>query len=427
MERYYSLNEMMRGTGCVLCYGCGNAADVFVKYCKSSGIDIAGFLVTQKAEKQDTFHGKKVWQLDEYMGPFTFGIVIAVVFPQYVKEIIESLSSKEVKVLWLYDDKAYIHAIRSRLHKAILKRKKYSIFDFKKLAAPLYYEDVAGSGYLFYGIYKAVKKYTQRSQLKIKQCGISHGASNNTMIISSDKYLAEKYHTLYVCGGRNVWETRVSDTVNVHYLSPYIYYARSLLSYGRLRKIKRKLRKTLLVFPLHSVNNREYMIYDVNAFIGQIEDVQKAHGYDSVLVCMYWCDILMHRNEPYQKKGWKIVTAGHRLDTNFLRRLRSIFSLADMVVTNGVGTHVGYAICMKKPVYILDLPSRDTVFEVNKNNYGEAFARELVLESRISEQEIKQPFLQYSENITQEQISVVKKYWGEWNEHRYLRQISIRR
>ena len=37
MERYYSLNEMMRGTGCVLCYGCGNAADVFVLPTQAEG------------------------------------------------------------------------------------------------------------------------------------------------------------------------------------------------------------------------------------------------------------------------------------------------------------------------------------------------------------------------------------------------------
>jgi len=181
-----------------------------------------------------------------------------------------------------------------------------------------------------------------------------------------------------------------------------------------LQRIKRRLKRTLLVFPLHSVDEQEYTTYDTDAFIKRIEAVRQEHRYDSVMVCMYWHDVLTHKYVPYQNQGWKVVTAGHRLDTNFLRRLRSIISLADMVVTNGVGTHIGYAVCLNKPVYVLDLPSYNTAFDVNGEKYGAAYARESAQEADKSGNEIKAAFGPYSEVLKQEQIAVVRKYWGKW-------------
>lgn len=421
MQRCYTLKGMLHGTNRVLCYGTGNAAELFVRYCARNGIEIADFLVTQRNSTEESFHNKRVWQVNEYPRPFTIGIVVAVVFPQYAQEIIDNLRDENVKVLWLYDDKNYIHAIRAALRKQIRKRAKLSIFDIKQLAAPLYYEDIAGTGYLFYGIYKAVQKYTKHSQIQIKQCGISHGCSDSTMIEGYDKYLAERYGTLYVCGGEHIWRQRVPQSVNVHYLSPYIFYARSLLGYGKLQKMKRKLHRTLLVFPLHSVDEQEYTTYDVDVFIKQIEEVKKVHGYHSVMVCMYWYDIIMDKYKAYQNMGWKVVTAGHRLDANFLNRLRSIISLADMVVTNGVGTHIGYAICLRKPVYVIDLPSYNTAFDINGDKYGEEYAHKFVSEAEKTDREIKQAFCRYNEVITQEQIAVIEKYWGNWSRRTYIR------
>ena len=92
-----------------------------------------------------------------------------------------------------------------------------------------------------------------------------------------------------------------------------------------------------------------------------------------------------------------------------------------MVVTNGVGTHVGYAVCLNKPVYIMDLPSYSTTIDVIRDGDGNECADQFIRDCNISDKEIKEAFSTYCETITDDQLYVIRKYWGYWNVHHIRR------
>lgn len=136
-------------------------------------------------------------------------------------------------------------------------------------------------------------------------------------------------------------------------IGPYIHYADPLLSSEHFIKLKQSLGKTLLVFPCHS-GDTVTLNFNNDSFISFIESIKS--DFDTVLVCMYWKDIQMGRDLFYLNKGYKVVTAGHIYDTYFLPRLKTIINLADMTISNDIGTHIGYCIYLDKPHYIYNQP-----------------------------------------------------------------------
>lgn len=422
MHRFYTIKDIIGDGNPFYCYGTGDAALTFARYCQRRKIKIKGFLVTKKNQKNENFFNKSVYQIDEIQKPLNAGIIIAIARLDYVEEVFSLLKDVDANVLWVYDDTSYIRDLRRDLHKEIRKREKLSIFDFERLSLSLDYEDIVASGYmLYYGIYKCVKKYTKGYQKNIRHCAISHGFTNSVVLGGYNEYFAKHYGTLYTCGGDGWWQKCLPASIRVHVLGPYISYVKSLYSYEKLERMKKKLGRTLLVFPLHSVDDKEYTEYDIDEFIREVDAIKDQYCYDTVMVCMYWRDIHTNTFIPYKKKGWKIVTAGHRLDSNFLRRLRSIILLSDMVVTNGVGTHVGYAVCLNKPVYIMDLPSYSTTIDVIRDGDGNECADQFIRDCNISDKEIKEAFSTYCETITDDQLYVIRKYWGYWNVHHIRR------
>ncbi|ULQ59883.1 hypothetical protein K7I13_00575 [Brucepastera parasyntrophica] len=212
-------------------------------------------------------------------------------------------------------------------------------------------------------------------------------------------------------------ETRVNHlresgcNKTIYPIGPYIQYANNLKSDEENACIKKKYGRILLCFPPHSVAG-------VNSDFSKMEyilEIKKiAKHYDSVFINLYYLDA----QKPdvvqfYQSNNFHIVTAGHKNDINFLNRLRTIIELADMTMSNAVGTHVGYCIALNKPHYIYP--------QETKRWYGNAkdekhFAANIRQESSVVYQqetsEVKNSFSVYNTSILNNQLEVVKKYWG---------------
>ena len=133
-------------------------------------------------------------------------------------------------------------------------------------------------------------------------------------------------------------------------IGPYIHYA-SIPKDVNLPKIKERYGKTLIAFPMHSTEEVKCE-YDIQNFIENINSVKEKYGFHSVLICMYYKDILLKRDAPYIDSGFKVISAGYKNDPYFLSRLKTFLTISDHVITNDLGTHVGYAVYMKKPVFI---------------------------------------------------------------------------
>jgi hypothetical protein len=185
-------------------------------------------------------------------------------------------------------------------------------------------------------------------------------------------------------------------------IGPRIHYAPHYLSEKKLHEEKKRLGKTLLVFPSHSTLELDAH-YDIEKFCGQIRDLGKK--YQSIRVCLYWKDILKGYAKIYTKWGFECVTAGHILDPNFLPRLKSIIYLSDFTFSNDAGTHIGYCIYLDKPHLISHQPHNFT----GRNS-------EVKLAKRIYHDkpyiEVIKNFSKYQANITSSQKEIVEKYWG---------------
>jgi hypothetical protein len=131
-------------------------------------------------------------------------------------------------------------------------------------------------------------------------------------------------------------------------IGPYIAYAENFYSDAKMHEIKNNIGKTLLVMPVHSLNGIDEK-YDIEDFIKEINHIKDEYEYSSVMVCLYWKELVEEFILPYRENGYKIVSAGHIYDKYFLNRLRAIIELSDGVLMNRIGTNLGYSMYFGKP------------------------------------------------------------------------------
>lgn len=311
----------------------------------------------------------------------------------------------------------FITAVKYHYKCYSVRRK--SIFEYKELSQDykLY------SGYLykensFYGNFRAFNNALRNN--KIPFFLIEHGyyfgnyVPGYTFFFDNIEIVTFSNQRLrHIGNALNNSELNI-EKINVITIGPYINYADSVIDQSDMKKIKADCGKILLVFPSHSIEGVIYK-YNTQDFINEIEKVSK--DFDSVFVCMYWKDIQDGRYVEYEKKGYKIVTAGHRNDPNFLGRLKDIIDLSDMTMSNTVGTHVGYCVARNKPHYLFN-----QFQEVEGEKADEEFKERKNLEYlRTRDEEVNEvigAFSKLSYIITEEQKYVVEKYWGK-NEVKY--------
>jgi hypothetical protein len=281
-----------------------------------------------------------------------------------------------------------------------------------------YYCDYRNSNSL-YGNSKAIKKAISYTQNKPLKALIEHGyyfgnfVPPNTFnlkapIVTYSETRLQHLKTQF----RAVSKRQISFEVIT--IGPYINYADSILNDNEKSRIKQDYGRIFLVFPSHSIEHVTYK-YNIGDFLKKIEEVSR--DFDSVFVCMYWKDIQDERYLEYKKRGYKIVTAGHRNDQNFLGRLKDIIDLSDMTMSNTVGTHVGYCVARNKPHYLFNQFQEvegDRAEEEFKERKNQAY-----IKTRDEELgEVIAAFSNLSYTITNKQKRVVEKYWGK-NEVKY--------
>lgn len=134
--------------------------------------------------------------------------------------------------------------------------------------------------------------------------------------------------------------------LHTYAIGPLIHYASHYLTEDELRKEKKRLGRTLLFFPSHSLIGLKNE-YDLDWSFEKIKAIAK--GFDNIRVCIYWRDVLLGKHKYYQSKGVECVTAGHILDPLFLPRVKSIIETADLTASNDASSPLSYCIYMNKP------------------------------------------------------------------------------
>lgn len=180
-------------------------------------------------------------------------------------------------------------------------------------------------------------------------------------------------------------------------VGPYVHYAKPYYDDEKLHKIKSKSGKTIVIYLGHTWEKTS-VERDIYEYIKIIRRFQKE--YDSIVFCLYWTDCRHELIDTLSKEDKvHFVSAGYRGDPLFLSRTRTIIEMADTIAGNDIGTYIGYALYLNKPIVYLDTADRvtSTVYSPNLQ-IGEENKRRIV-------NAMKNDYQQLSEDLYNE-------FWG---------------
>ena len=121
------------------------------------------------------------------------------------------------------------------------------------------------------------------------------------------------------------------------------------MHFRRKRNITiKKEAKGTVCFPFHSTNYIK-VNYNINSYINQLNSLPEK--FKPITICMHHCDIEDGKHIYYLKKGFNVVTAGHKFDDKFVDRFYEILSNHLYATSNGYGSHVPYCIEMGLPFF----------------------------------------------------------------------------
>lgn len=189
-------------------------------------------------------------------------------------------------------------------------------------------------------------------------------------------------------------------------IGPIMAYADCSIDAEEMKREKLRLNRNLLFFPSHSTHWID-VDFDMERVCDRLDEIGK--DFDSIRVCLYWKDILSGKDAIYRSRGYECVTAGHIYDPAFLDRLKTIISLSDLTVSNGIGTHIGYCIFMGKPHYLIKSTLQYTVASSKQNHDQARIAKN---EADIYFNMLYDSFNHVRSDITPRQYDLIDSHWG---------------
>lgn len=287
------------------------------------------------------------------------------------------------------------------------KKPIQTTFDYKAIMAgpKIFYWDEPYHGNVHFGIANAIKEYAGiKGSLN---CCIEHGVYFGNHYFP-DEAVDSGFTKLVTFGRQRVEHLKKVANVDIIPIGPYIHYAEPSLSEDEIKKVKKKNGKTLLVFPTHSID-RVDKEFDYEQFIENIDIFKKEHEFQTILICLFYKDLMLGRDKIYYDHGYQVVTAGYRDDPMFLRRLKSFILLSDYTISNDMGTHVGYCIYLGKAHTVFEQtirikPYLDSDLENETKTYNPTVEYE--------KEEVKREFRTYYDEITARQKDIVNRFWG---------------
>lgn len=197
------------------------------------------------------------------------------------------------------------------------------------------------------------------------------------------------------------------------FVGPLIHYCANYYSKEKISKIKEKLGRTALIFLPHSVEENKIQ-FDVDKIINTYLS-GTADNVDSILVCVYCQDVNQIGNEELKNRDIHYVSAGFKLDSLFVSRLKTIIEISDIVFYDTFSSSIGYAYYLgKKIVTLID----DKQLEKWKEQWGE--------EGCVKLREIANLFpLREISDERANQRKFIDKYWGISNirDKKYIQMI----
>jgi len=163
------------------------------------------------------------------------------------------------------------------------------------------------------------------------------------------------------------------------------------------------IRRGTIVFPSHSTHHVK-AVYDHEAYAGTLDALPDR--YKPVTVCIYWKDFLHGYHSPYEKKGFRIVTAGHIFDPDFLYRFYDICRHFKYSTSNNIGGHLFYSV--KSGCSFFYTPSNAITHEVHADVPVGGFTSMF----GVIKEKMLSLFSEPKEAMDREQMEFVDEYIG---------------
>ena len=289
----------------------------------------------------------------------------------------------------------------------IENRRECSLFDYKGVAGPLpkYYEEICTDNNSF-GIGHCLRAYASYKKNYVNGW-IEHGYFWADVVSSlAAKSFAK---TILTFGAHRVKvNQQLLPNKQVIAIGPYIHYAPDYLSEQEFDKLKKELGRVLLVFPVHSGTGMktEFDVGELFRYIDGISD-----GFDTILFSLFWSDI----TDEFVKvlcghEKVIIACSGHRYDWNFLSRQKTLIKLADVTMSNGLGTNLVYCTYLGRPHWLVN----QTIERSAKDDNGVAHLE--YIKKNANNSSIKKDFLEafgsFSDSLTNAQFELCRSTFG---------------
>ena len=190
--------------------------------------------------------------------------------------------------------------------------------------------------------------------------------------------------------------------IPVFCVGPYIHYAEPFYDRQKLEREKEKNGHTLLVFPMHSTDTSKLSV-EIENYRSYLR--KKQDEFDTILINTFWWTLNDPLTQALEADGYRIVSAGFRDDIMFMSRLKTLIQMADLVVGDSVGTHIGYCVHCGVPFSYEELGSSIVIDAGKKENKDIDFCQSQI--KRISK------VFDHATTITDAQIDICRYYWGE--------------
>lgn len=206
------------------------------------------------------------------------------------------------------------------------------------------------AGNAFYGGESVLTRYAGLPERYGVRAVIPHGVNLDAGFVWRSEIDAKLPAVLSFPAYRHDVYRELTNKIVIPSASPYVYALRQL-DVARVSPT----RKGMLYFPEHSTHHipSSTRPYDEIEILNRLEE-----EFWPVTICMYWRDIDLGNHEPFAAAGFRIVTAGHIYDPQFLYRLHWLCAAHEFSSGAAFGSHIFYSI-LSGCKYIDVAPVRD--------------------------------------------------------------------
>jgi hypothetical protein len=193
----------------------------------------------------------------------------------------------------------------------------------------------------FYGQASILKRYCGIKESKSLKLVYEHSLKLHSVIWEHD--LKTRFSTAFTSSfDRYICFKNSNKFKLVIPIGPPILYAKDIVE----QELKKKdtlgtgKREGTIVFPSHSTHHISAE-FDRTAFVKQL--VCLGDEFKPIVICIYWKDYLDGKHEIYEDHGFKVVSAGHIYDKNFLLRFYDICRQFKYSYANNLGSDLFYS------------------------------------------------------------------------------------